>query len=745
MSRLYYDTPADWVWEKALPIGNGKMGAMVYGESCFEHLQINEDSVWAGGFVDRNNYDALDNLEKVRKLILDGKIPEAENLLKYAFSGTPQSMGPYQTLGDVYIDFSGRLENPTNYERELSLDEAIVTVKSASGTTGVTYIREIFASAQNGCIVVNIKADKPEQVFINASMQRGCFYEWTEHTDDTLYLGGVTDGNGVEYCAGMRVIPNGGKVYGLGEHIVVEGADSVMILITADTTFREENPKNSVISRLDSVCGRSFADIKAEHIEDYRKLFDRTKLTLCYDKELDKLPTNERLARINKDTPDNGLVSTYFDFGRYLLISSSRPGTLPANLQGVWCKDFSPAWQSKYTININTEMNYWPACVCNLAECEEPLFDLLERMKVNGEVTAKTMYGCRGFVAHHNTNIWGDCAPQDICISSTYWVMGGAWLSTHIYKHYLYTGDKDFLKRMYPVLKSAVTFFHDFLIEVEGELVTCPSISPENTYIMENGTSGKVCYGPAMDSQILTDLFGDYLEAVKIVGEEDNAFVAKTEEILSKLPKIKVGKHGQVMEWNRDYDEAEPGHRHISHLYALYPAGQITVDGTPELAKAARITLERRLSSGGGHTGWSRAWIMNMYASLWDAEAVYDNLIALFKKSTLENLFDNHPPFQIDGNFGSVAAIAGMFIQSNDKRTVILPALPANMADGKLSGIVASGGAVYDIIWKDMKLVGLMITAGKCLYETVIVYEGKTLNIKMEPYSTRNVAVDELR
>ncbi len=359
-----------------------------------------------------------------------------------------------------------------------------------------------------------------------------------------------------------------------------------------------------------------------------------------------------------------------------------------------------------------------------------PLFDLLEKMEVRGRKTAEEMYGCKGFVAHHNTDLWADTAPQDLYIPSTYWVMGGAWFCTHVWEHYEFTKDEDFLKRMYPVMKSSVTFFLDFLVEHNGEYVTCPSVSPENTYILPDGTRGCICYASAMDNEILTDLFSQYLKAASLVKETELDFIDKVKEYLEKLPKIKIGKHGQIMEWVEDYEEAEPGHRHISHLYALHPSSQIMMDQTPELAEAARITLQRRLSNGGGHTGWSRAWIINMYARLWEGDTAYDNLIKLFENSTTDNLFDSHPPFQIDGNFGSIAAIGEMLLQSNGGRVVVLPALPSQWKNGNIKGIRARGSAVYDITWSEGKVTSITITA-QADYETKLYFNDQEKLIKL--------------
>jgi alpha-L-fucosidase 2 len=394
-----------------------------------------------------------------------------------------------------------------------------------------------------------------------------------------------------------------------------------------------------------------------------------------------------------------------------------------------------PAWDSKFTININTEMNYWLAETCSLPECHLPLFEHLKRMWKQGKYVADKMYGCHGFVAHHNTDLWGDCAPQDIYIPATYWVMGGAWLCTHIWNHFSYTNDKDFLREMYPILKDAVLFFDDYLIEVNRELVTCPSVSPENTYIMPRGVKGCICYGSSMDIQILRDLFEGYIKASKELDIYDE-IVEKTKEIINKLPKIKIGKYGQIMEWQEDYDEAEPGHRHISQLYALHPSHQISIDETPELAVAAAKTLERRLSYSGGHTGWSRAWIVNLYARLHDGDNALKNLNELWDKSTFENLMDNHPfrggyVFQIDGNFGATAAIAEMLVQSYEDKVVILPALPKQWENGKVAGLTIYGGAKIDIEWKNGELLTYSIYSDRDRVLSII-YRGQEKRIEVK-------------
>jgi alpha-L-fucosidase 2 len=745
--KLWYNQPAE-KWMEALPVGNGRLGAMVFGGIEEETILVNVEGLWSVPPVREDREGAWKSIEKAREAIFKGNYVESDSIMQADVLSPRIAPRSYQTLGNLNMDF--QLEGEaTDYRRELDLDKAIA--KTTFSLNGVQYTREVFSSPVDQVIVVTLTADKPKSISVNLGLDRPADFEVATVGNGKIRIYGQASHKGkhlgVKYEAQLLVDTKGGKTVAVNGQIEVSNANSVTLFLAAATDYNADEPYSPLKHNLSEACAKqlkavskkSIEKIVGDHQNEHQRLFRRVELNLGNNAS-SNLPTDQRLEAVRQGADDAGLMALFFQYGRYLLISSSRPGNLPANLQGIWNDKLNAPWNSDFHTNINFQMNYWPVEICNLSECHEPFFDLLEDLVEPGQKTAKDVYNCDGFVVHHTTDVWHWTSPIGR-VQYGMWPFGSAWCTQHFMEHYRFTGDKEFLaNQAYPILKESCRFLLDWLTvdPRSGKLVSGPSTSPENKFYVP-GTDGKMAnldMGNAMDQEIIWDNFTNLLEAAKTLDIQDD-FVAEVKAALANLSLPKIGSDGRLMEWSQEFKEVDPGHRHMSHLFGLYPGKQFNERETPFMIDAINRSIDGRLENGGGHTGWSRAWIINFFSRLQNSDKAYENLKALFQKSMADNLFDMHPPFQIDGNFGGTAGIAEMLVQSHLKdekgQTLIhlLPALPSVWQTGSVKGLCTRGGFTLDMKWAQGQLGSAVISSkngGSCQVQV----GNKTIDLTLE-------------
>ena len=729
-------------WIDALPMGNGRLGAMVYGQACVDRIQLNEDSLWYGAFTDRNNRATLAKLPEIRELVMSGKpedMHKAEDMISQYMVGTPISMRHNETLGELDIalnqhtpfamGWTPNSDDAGEHRIELDLMRGIHTVTHTQN--GVHYKREMFVSYPQQVICIRVTADQPDAINLDMMLDRCRIFDEKVPDDrrpGKMKRGGgwagvlldsnravdentlMMEGNaaGTLFAGGLRVITDG-ELENPSSQLLCRNANEVILFVTGSTTNRAEDPKKAVLDILDAASAKSYDDLLSEHLADFETKMRRCELNLGEEPDL---PLVERIENLKNGQKDNSLVALYFAYSRYLLMSGGRENSEALPLQGIWNQEFVPAFDNKYTININGQMNYWPAEVTNLSEIHESMFQLIGKMAEKGRDTARIMYGCRGTCCHHNTDMYGDCAPQDVYMAATSWTQGGAWMVLHLWNHYLFTKDKEFLRKWYPVLRENALFYLDFLIEDEdGMLVTCPSISPENRYVLADGSETPICAGPAMDNQLLRELFGACCEAANILEIEDE-LTPEFEKCAKRLHPNKIGSTGLLLEWRHEVPELTPGMPHISHLYAVYPGSEINWKDTPKFFEAAHKSLLRRIEHGAGEGGWPLAWFICEHARFMDGDSVAKGVEKILSRCRPSNFLQAYGrSFSLDSTVGATAGIAEALLQSHTGVLQLLPALPSDWANGNVTGLRAQGGYTVDLEWADRALTKASVRA----------------------------------